>query len=438
VTELGTFDLAILVPDAESDFGWIDGSPPEGESDILPSDLLDAILALVSSGERSPARLSTLLAEFDGTPWIFAVSRMSPVDGIPAGLTRGSLPVQIHGTRLTQDRLRAMGQDLLAAEVSLSDKVGLGQASFPLIDYRGDVVSYIVWDAPRPGANILRRAAVPLALALGVASAISAVSSLYAVRSARRLEQALVAAKAADCSRTEFLSNVSHELRTPMNGVLGATQLLETTDLDAEQSELVGLLLSSAMAQMSLISDLIDVSRIDSGNRKLESVPFAPIIVLSEVTDMMRVTAGKKEICLEADWAGLEDVSVHGDQQAFRQILTNLIGNAVKFTDSGGVAVQARAITRLGRTRLSVGVVDTGPGIPEAALPHIFDRFYQVDGSITRPTDGTGLGLAISQKLAHLMGGDISVTSALGAGSAFVFAAWLDSAEQQREVSNAA
>ena len=154
--------------------------------------------------------------------------------------------------------------------MSLSDTVAPGQASVPLIDYTGSVISYVVWDAPRPGASILRKAAIPLALALGVATAISAISSLYAVRSARRLERALIAAKAADRSRTEFLSNVSHELRTPMNGVLGATQLLEITELDDEQRELVGLLMSSATAQMSLISDLIDVSRINSGNRKLE------------------------------------------------------------------------------------------------------------------------------------------------------------------------
>ena len=209
-----------------------------------------------------------------------------------------------------------------------------------------------------------------------------------------------------------------------MNGVLGATQLLGMTDLDDEQRELVSLLMSSATAQMSLISDLIDVSRIDSGNRKPESVPFAPEVVLGEVTDMMKVAASKKGIRLEADWDELEGLSVRGDAQAFRQILTNLVGNAVKFTNTGGVTVRAAAaLERHGRARLTVSVIDTGPGIPEAALPRIFERFYQVDGSMSRVTEGTGLGLAISEKLAHAMGGEISVSSELGSGSTFVFSA---------------
>ena len=235
------------------------------------------------------------------------------------------------------------------------------------------------------------------------------------MRSARRLERALIAARAADRSRTEFLSNVSHELRTPMNGVLGATQLLETTELDAEQRELVALLMSSATAQMSLISDLIDVSRINSGNRKLEAVPFAPVAVLNEVTDMMKVTASRKGIRLDTAWFGLDGLSVRGDAQAVRQILTNLVGNAVKFTDQGSVDVMAAALQRHDRVKLTVRVVDTGPGIPEAALPRIFERFYQVDGSMSRVTEGTGLGLAISQKLATGHGGRASTFRASSA-----------------------
>ena len=197
--------------------------------------------------------------------------------------------------------------------------------------------------------------------------------------------------------------------------------------------------MTSATAQMSLISDLIDVSRIDSGNRKLESVPFAPEVVLGEVTDMMNVAASRKGIRLEADWDELEGLSVRGDAQAFRQILTNLVGNAVKFTNAGGVTVRAAAaLERHGRARLTVSVIDTGPGIPEAALSRIFERFYQVDGSMSRVTEGTGLGLAISEKLAHAMGGEISVSSEMGSGSTFVFSAPFDEVAQPMEVCDAA
>jgi signal transduction histidine kinase len=259
------------------------------------------------------------------------------------------------------------------------------------------------------------------------------------VRSARRLELALAAAKAADRSRSEFLSNVSHELRTPMNGVIGAIQLLELTDLDDEQRELVTLLMSSATAQMSLISDLIDVSRIDSGNRRVESVPFAPAAILGEVTDMMNVTALRKQIRLAVDRGGLEGLVLRGDAQAFRQIMTNLVGNAVKFTAVGGVTVHATATPgHHGRTELTVSVADTGPGIPAGALRRIFERFYQVDSSMSRVGEGTGLGLAISEKLAHAMGGEIRVSSELGAGSTFVFSVWLEVVEEPVEVSDAA
>ena len=438
VTDLDTFDLAILVPEGTTNFGWIAGSPPEGEVDLLPPELLDAILALLPASDTNSPRTRTLIAEYQGAPWIFAVARMRLVEGLPPGYDRASLPVQIHGKRLTEEVPNLMGQDLLQTEIALADTVPPGKASVPLVDYAGRDIAHVVWDAPRPGASILRKAAIPLALALGLASTVSVVSSVYTVRSARRLERALIAARAADRSRTEFLSNVSHELRTPMNGVLGATQLLETTELDDEQRELVALLMSSATAQMSLISDLIDVSRIDSGNRKLEDVPFAPVAVLNEVTDMMKVTASRKGIRLDTTWLGLDGLSVRGDPQAFRQIMTNLVGNAVKFTDRGGVDVMAAAMQRHDRAQLTIRVIDTGPGIPEEALPRVFERFYQVDGSMSRVTEGTGLGLAISQKLALAMGAEIDVSSEFGEGSSFSFTVWLDKAEEKAEVSDAA
>ena len=191
--------------------------------------------------------------------------------------------------------------------------------------------------APRPGASILRQVALPLGLALLLVAVVSAISSGYAVRSARRLEHALQAAKAADRSKTEFLSNVSHELRTPMNGILGVAQLLQTTQLDEEQRELVGVLFSSANTQMALISDLLDFSRIESGNRQLVNEPFVPAQILSDLEEMLRVVADKKGIGLDARWDPRGGSTVRGDGRAFRQIVTNLLGNAVKFTERGRV-----------------------------------------------------------------------------------------------------
>lgn len=204
-----------------------------------------------------------------------------------------------------------------------------------------------------------------------------------------------------------------------MNGILGVAQLLETTELDAEQRELVGVLFSSANAQMALISDLLDFSRLEGGNRRLVQDPFRPADILKDVAEMMRVAGDRKGIELETDWAGLDGLTLKGDARAVRQIVTNLVGNAVKFTDRGGVGLQAEADRDGDRVRLTVRVTDTGRGIPVESLTRIFERFYQVDSSLTRSTEGTGLGLAISRGLARLMGGDVTVASELGVGSTF-------------------
>lgn len=419
--EIGTLDLIVFVnPDMGAPFGWRRGSPEDGETGLLPPGLLARILTAVEpeSADRQPP---TLLARRDGRPWAFSAARVVPVDGAPEGVPREALPIQVHGFELSGDRLDRVGQGLLIDELRLSDHPEPGQAQVPLVDFDGRTIAYVTWAPPHPGASILRRVAVPLGVALAFIAGVSAISSFYAVRSARRLEQALRAAQAADQSKTEFLSNVSHELRTPMNGILGVAQLLQTTELDAEQQELVAVLFSSANAQMALISDLLDFSRMESGNRQLLQEPFMPAAVLKDLAEMIRVAAAKKGIAFSADHRAIDGLVVVGDERAFRQIVTNLLGNAVKFTDHGGVELRVRLVGA-DAAEMRVAVTDTGRGIPAEALPYIYDRFYQADSSLTRATEGTGLGLAISQSLARLMGGRIEVESEPGVGSTFTFA----------------
>jgi signal transduction histidine kinase len=422
-SELGTVDLILFIRPGggEPPFGWRSGSPAEGETGLIPPEVLAEILDMLDHEPTEDDQPPTMLAALDGAPWIFSVARVTPMSGEPDEIARDMLPIQVHGQRLSEDRLTAMGRSLLIDDLKLSQMPERGQAYVPLIDRMGEAIAYLTWDPPHPGASILRRVALPLGIGLLVIAIVSGVSSSYTVRSARRLERALQAAKAADLSKTEFLSNVSHELRTPMNGILGVAQLLQTTDLDNEQQELVSVLFSSANAQMALISDLLDFSRMESGNRQLVSEPFAPVAVLKDLSEMIRVAAAKKGIGFESDWHALAGLTVLGDERAFRQIVTNLLGNAVKFTDRGGVELRARATRQDGRAHIVVEVLDTGRGIPPEALPYIFDRFYQADSSLTRSTEGTGLGLAISQGLARLMGGRIEVASELGAGSSFGF-----------------
>jgi signal transduction histidine kinase len=176
----------------------------------------------------------------------------------------------------------------------------------------------------------------------------------------------------------------------------------------------------------------------ESGNRQLVLEPFEPAAVLRDVAEMMRVAADKKAITLDARWHGLGGLRVTGDARAFRQIVTNLLGNAVKFTDHGGVSLSATATSDGERAGLVIAVEDTGRGIPAEALPQVFERFFQVDGSLSRNTEGTGLGLAISQSLAKMMGGQIEVASRVGLGSIFTFTVGFDLAETSAEARDAA
>ena len=413
------------------------GSPPNGEPDPLPAPLLETILRLLDDPTIADSA-RTLLAEFGGATWAFSAARVTPVDGLPPGVRLEELPVQVHGMRLSADRLQQIGQNLLVDDLAIAAVPAPGQAAIALNDFSGRTISHVVWIPPRPGASILKQVALPLGLALLIAAIVSAVSSGYAVRSARSLERALHAAKVADRSKTEFLSNVSHELRTPMNGILGVAQLLQTTELDAEQRELVEVLFASANAQMALISDLLDFSRMESGNRQLVEGPFEPAGD-PEGSGRDDPRRGRRQgDRARVRWDPLAALSVIGDERAFRQIVTNLLGNAVKFTDRGRVTMEAQAFRGDDRARIVVRVTDTGRGIPAEALAHVFERFYQVDSSLTRSTEGTGLGLAISQNLARMMGGRIDVASEIGVGSTFTFAATFASADTPRETLDAA
>ena len=437
-SEIGTLDLIVFVSPGEGKpFGWRSDSPPEGTDDVLPPELLAPILKMLDGAQPEDGP-PTLLAEFQGIPWAFSAARVTPIAGLPAGADPSLQPIQIHGLRLAGDRLDQIGRSLLIEGLALTDGPKPGYANIALVDYAGHTLSYLTWQPPQPGARILRRVTLPLGLALLVVTMVSAISSHYAVQSARRLESALRAAKAADKSKSEFLSNVSHELRTPMNGILGVAQLLQTTNLDSEQQELLGVLFTSAHAQMALITDLLDFSKMESGTRQLVWEPFSPAAVLKDLTEMIRVAVAKKNISFESDCGALTGLVARGDERAFRQILTNLLGNAVKFTDRGGVTMQASVYRDGGRAQVTVKVSDTGRGIAPEALPHIFDRFFQADSSLTRSTEGTGLGLAISQGLARMMGGRIEVESTPGLGSTFGFSAAFDIVAESKDTLDAA
>ncbi|MBN9453911.1 MAG: response regulator [Bosea sp.] len=330
---------------------------------------------------------------------------------------QGDLIVRRDGTRIVYANrayaalFGAGEQDLVGSEMLLPQLASRpivllegGARSFDecLATYEGERwISWIETAVPGPGGRSLIQR---------VGRDISA-----RIASEDALVEARARAEAANEAKSRFLATVSHEFRTPLNGILGMADLLTDTGPDAEQATYVAALRTSGEALLALVDDILDFAKVEAGKLELVEEPFDPAQLVETVAELMAPRAQAKGIELAAHIVPDLPARLVGDRDRLRQILLNLVGNAVKFTEAGGVGL---SLARAG-DRLEITVADTGPGIPADRLDTIFGEFEQLDPGVASGQAGTGLGLAIVRRLARLMGGEVEAESRLGEGATF-------------------
>lgn len=292
-----------------------------------------------------------------------------------------------------------------------------GELSVRLATVEGETLGFLTWRIARPSSRIF---AVVLPALLAVIAVIGLLAQ-HLLRIIRRGQQSLFAAmleaRAASRAKSEFLATMSHELRTPLNGIIGIVDILRRSQLTDDQRMLLGHLSTSADDQLALVNNLLDMGRIEAGGLTMSDEAFDPAAIVRDAVTLLRPKADEKGLGMRIELPDGQHADVIGDPGCFKQVVLNLVSNAIKFTEAGEVAVALTRSVVGDLQELVLTVADTGIGIGREDQQRIFDRFTQVDNSIRRKAQGSGLGLAICKALVDAMHGRIELTSALGEGT---------------------
>ena len=307
----------------------------------------------------------------------------------------------------------------ISSLASVARRIAAGDFDTPVDDRRPDEIGRLAATFEFMRTSVAGRDQQMRALAASLHDQVGERTQELEHRS-EDLQRALVASEAASRAKSDFLANMSHEIRTPMTAILGYADLLsDVSQSPEERSAAVHTIKRSGDHLLSILNDILDLSKIEAGKFTVEQIPCSPLHIVSDVASLLRPRAAAKNLSLRVNYKGAFPSTVRTDPVRLRQILMNLVGNSLKFTESGGVTVDAELVDRGGEPRLEIGVRDTGIGISEEHMSNLFKPFTQSDESMSRRFGGTGLGLAISRRLAEMLGGDIRVSSTAGKGSTF-------------------
>ncbi|MGY6632994.1 MAG: ATP-binding protein [Alkalilacustris sp.] len=396
----------------ESTLVWsdqADGAPAPDETDRA---LRDA-RALLATEETGPQDGPTVgLHWIDQDLWLLALAPVRPHTYDPD--PDRPMAVLVMAAPVSDLIERLLGGTLLLRDVRLQTVPGPDGAS-RLLGVVDGPPAWIAWSLPDPGSRAIRAVLPPAATALAVLLLVLGAGLVFVHRLAVDLERARLAAEAASASKSDFLARMSHEIRTPLNGVIGMADLLADTPLEARQHEMLQTIRQSGDTLLGLINDILDLSRVEAGKLTLDAAPFRLETIIARIESLHGALARARGVTFEVR-CGADPTQVFiGDEARILQILHNLVGNAVKFTETGTIVLD---IAHEASGAVVLCVRDTGIGMTADQLSRLFVAFEQADTSIARRYGGSGLGMSIVRRLVDLMGGRVSATSTPGQGTA--------------------